>query len=47
MFGLTGNGAYDLTAYMNYKSGNMQDYAPTDEELENGFATLPKIPGVQ
>ena len=47
LFGLTGNGAYDLAAYMNYKAGNMQDYAPTDEELEKGFATLPKIPGIQ
>ena len=47
LFGLTGNGAYDLAAYMNYKAGNMQDYAPTDEELEKGFASLPKIPGIQ
>ncbi|NLK36817.1 MAG: TrpB-like pyridoxal phosphate-dependent enzyme [Epulopiscium sp.] len=47
LFGLTGNGAYDLAAYMNYHSGKMEDYAPTDEELEKGFATLPKIPGIQ
>ena len=47
LFGLTGNGAYDLSAYMNYQSGTMQDYAPTNEELEKGFATLPKIPGIQ
>jgi len=47
LFGLTGNGSFDLAAYMNYQSGNMVDYAPTDEELEQGFATLPKIPGIQ
>lgn len=46
LFGLTGSGAYDLAAYMSYQSGNMQDYAPTDEELAAGFATLPEVPEV-
>lgn len=47
LFGLTGSGAYDLAAYMSYRSGNMQDYTPTDEELAQGFATLPSVPGIQ
>ena len=47
LFGLTGNGSFDLAAYMNYLDNNIQDYAPTDEELQKGFDTLPKIPGIQ
>ena len=47
LFGLTGNGAFDLAAYMSYKSGNMQDYSPSEEELAQGFSTLPTIPGIQ
>ena len=47
LFGLTGTGNYDMQAYMDYKAGRMNDYIPTDEELEKGFATLPKIPGIQ
>ena len=40
IFGLSGTGYFDLTAYGSYNSGNMTDYVPTDEELEKGFATL-------
>ena len=47
LFGLTGNGSYDLAAYMQYNEGKIVDYAPTDEELQKGFDTLPKIPGIQ
>ena len=47
LFGLTGTGNYDMQAYMDYKAGRMNDYIPTDEELAAGFATLPKIPGIQ
>ncbi len=47
LFGLTGNGSYDLAAYMQYNAGAIQDYSPTDEELQRGFDTLPKIPGIQ
>ncbi|MBP7402657.1 MAG: TrpB-like pyridoxal phosphate-dependent enzyme [Clostridia bacterium] len=46
LFGLTGTGNYDMQAYMDYKAGRMNDYIPTDEELEKGFATLPSIPGI-
>ena len=44
LFGLSGTGYFDMTAYMNYNSGTMTDYVPTDEDLEKGFATLPNIP---
>jgi len=40
LFGLSGTGYFDLAAYGSYNSGNMTDSAPTDEELEKGFATL-------
>lgn len=41
LFGLTGTGYFDLTAYMAYNSGNMVDYVPSDEDLERGFASIP------
>lgn len=47
LFGLTGTGYFDLSAYMAYNEGSMQDYVPTDEELEKGFAGIPVIPGIQ
>jgi tryptophan synthase beta chain len=28
---------------MSYNDGTMTDYIPTDEDLEKGFATLPKV----
>jgi tryptophan synthase beta chain len=43
LFGLTGTGYFDMTAYMNYNAGKMEDYIPTDEELEKGIATMPKL----
>lgn len=43
LFGLTGTGYFDMQAYMDYYSGKMGDTIPTDEDLEKGFATLPKI----
>ncbi len=47
LFGLTGTGYFDMKAYEAFMSGKMTDHAPTDEELEVGFATIPSIPGVQ
>ena len=44
LFGLTGTGYFDMTAYENYLTGRMTDYVPTDEDLERGFASLPDIP---
>lgn len=44
LFGLTGTGYFDMLAYESYLSGTMQDYIPTDAELQQGFDSLPKIP---
>ena len=43
LFGLTGTGYFDMPAYQSFYEGTMQDYIPTDAELEQGFATLPEI----
>ena len=43
VFGLTGTGYFDLTAYAKYNDGTMTDYIPTDAELEESFAKLPKV----
>ena len=43
VLGLTGTGYFDLVAYEKYNSKTMTDTVPTDEELEQAFAKLPKI----
>ena len=35
VFGLTGTGYFDMFAYERFNNGEMSDYIPTDEELEN------------
>ena len=47
VFGLTGTGYFDMTAYSAYRDGTMTDYIPTDEDLEKGFAFIPHIEGIQ
>ena len=47
LFGLTGTGYFDMTAYASFNNGTMRDYIPTDAELERSLSQLPKIPGVQ
>lgn len=47
LFGLTGTGFFDMTAYNAFHEGTMNDYIPTDEDLKKGFDNLPKIPGIQ
>ncbi|MCI8601258.1 MAG: TrpB-like pyridoxal phosphate-dependent enzyme [Oscillospiraceae bacterium] len=47
LFGLTGTGYFDMTAYTSFLEGNMSDYIPTDEDLKRGFDGLPSIPGIQ
>lgn len=42
LFGLTGTGYFDMSAYEKYNDGLMTDYIPTDEDLEKGLAGLPK-----
>ncbi|PWM73132.1 MAG: TrpB-like pyridoxal phosphate-dependent enzyme [Bacillota bacterium] len=44
LFGLTGTGYFDMTAYGAYNDGKMNDYIPTEEDLARGFASLPDIP---
>ncbi|MCX7615663.1 MAG: TrpB-like pyridoxal phosphate-dependent enzyme [Clostridiales bacterium] len=44
LFNLTGTGYFDMVAYMQYIDGTMEDYIPTDEELEAGFESLREIP---
>ena len=43
VFGLTGTGYFDLVAYQKFHDGLMDDYIPTDEELEASFKTLPVV----
>ena len=55
LFNLTGTGFFDMTAYQAYNNtaeesdgaiyneGKMNDFIPTDEDLEKGFASLPVI----
>ncbi len=43
VFGLTGTGYFDLVAYQKYNDGIMDDYIPTDEDLEKGWAGLPNV----
>lgn len=47
LFGLSGTGYFDMTAYMSYNAGTMTDYIPTDEELQKYFDKIPKTPGIQ
>jgi len=45
LFGLTGTGYFDMTAYDAFRNGTMPDYIPTDEDLRRGFDALPQVPG--
>jgi len=44
LFGLTGTGYFDMTAYMSYNNKTMNDHIPSDDELKHGFASIPGIP---
>ena len=43
LFGLTGTGYFDMTAYSSFIEGKITDYTPTDEDLAVGINALPKI----
>ena len=43
VFGLTGTGYSDMVAYEKYHNGEMSDYIPSDDDLAQGFATIPDI----
>ncbi len=44
LFGLTGTGYFDMVAYEKFNNGVMNDYIPTDADLEEGLAGIPNIP---
>ena len=43
VFGLTGTGYFDMYAYQSYNDGQMGDYIPTDAEIAESLAKLPKL----
>ncbi len=43
VFCLTGTGYFDLKAYTAFNNKTMQDYIPTEEDLQKGFATIPQV----
>ena len=43
LFGLTGTGYFDMYAYQAFNDGTMSDYIPTDEEIAESVAGLPKF----
>ncbi len=45
LFGLTGTGYFDMVAYEKFHNGEMNDYIPTDADLQAGFDGIPKFPG--
>ena len=45
LFGLTGTGYFDMAAYGQYNDGRMTDRVPSEEELQRGFASIPRFPG--
>lgn len=47
LFGLTGTGYFDMAAYSSYMEHTMSDVIPTEADLQPGFDSFPKIPGIQ
>ena len=45
LFGLTGTGYFDMTAYADCNEGRLVDYVPTDADLQKGFDSLPGAGG--
>lgn len=43
LFGLTGTGYFDLVAYEKFNNGEMTDLIPTDEQIAESLAKLPKV----
>lgn len=43
VFGLTGTGYFDMVSYEKFHNGTMQDYIPSDEEINEALKKLPKI----
>lgn len=47
LFGLTGTGYFDMSAYNAFNEGTMTDYIPSDEDLSRSFAQLPNVPDIK
>ena len=43
VFGLTGTGYFDMYAYEKFHNGVMENYIPTDEEINKSLANLPEV----
>ena len=43
LFGLTGTGYFDMSAYNAFNEGTMTDYIPSDEDLLKSFDNLPQV----
>ena len=43
VFGLTGTGYFDMYAYEKFHDGKMDNYIPTDEEIEKALKNIPVI----
>ncbi|MBQ9631243.1 MAG: TrpB-like pyridoxal phosphate-dependent enzyme, partial [Treponema sp.] len=43
LFGLTGTGYFDMTAYEKFNDGNMTDQIPSDEDLQKSLSMLPPV----
>ncbi len=43
VFGLTGTGYFDMYAYEKFHDGKMDNYIPTDEEIQKGLSRLPRM----
>ena len=43
LFGLTGTGYFDMTAYARFNDGTMSDTIPTDEDIAASLAKLPQV----
>ncbi|MDD6101845.1 MAG: TrpB-like pyridoxal phosphate-dependent enzyme [Clostridiales bacterium] len=43
LFGLTGTGYFDLVAYEKFHEGQMEDYIPTDADIQACLDKLPKV----
>lgn len=43
VFGLTGTGYFDMVAYEKFHDRKMENYIPTDEEIQESLSKLPQI----
>ena len=43
VFGLTGTGYFDMVAYQKFNDGVMEDYCPTDEEIQKSLKNCPVV----